>query len=261
MTETRFEEIVSQYLDRECSRSRVRQLRRILRRDSTYRRRFDEACRYHYAEKVAFNPASRKQVAQEIAALRAEVLRSPGLSSTSRVGKDRYRVLPFPPSALAAMAAAIVGMIVLGQGILSSGSAQQGFSGLKNPFSALQNRIVQVRMEASSPESGEAFNPGLSPIAGSLSARLHLSGLSHSSAFVLEETAETTDWESLFQSAAEVKSKKRLVLVVPRNAIPDAELIRDPSTAISHGPISSQWGGYSSLRSTTILSLTDSSTY
>lgn len=260
MTESRFEEIVSQYLDRECSRSRVRQLRRILRRNPELRKRFDEACRFYYAEKVAFNPSARKQIAQEIASLRAEVLRRPGLKPLPRNGKDRYRVGSFPPSAIAAMAAAVVAMVALGQGFLSTGSEQQGFRALK-PFFGNENGPVQVRMEPRVSQSENRLHNTLNPVAGSLSVRLHLSGLSETTDYSLDETAESPDWESLFATAAEAEPRKRLVLVVPQKAIPDADLRAEPKDSISFTPISAQWGGYSSLRSTTILSLTDRGAY
>lgn len=194
MTDSRFEELVSLYLDQEISEQDERKLRSILHKSSEHRIRFEEGCRLYFAEKVVFQPHSKKQIAREIAILRGKILE--GVKVT-RNGRGRYRVRQFSPGAFAALAAAVVAIIALGQNVLNGPLGQSDFSkGLASMHNYIADQGQQarktlamnsvVRAPASNLEEGYSQAP--------ISTSLHLSGLSNAGSANLALAELDTPW-------------------------------------------------------------------
>lgn len=223
MTDSRFEELVSLYLDQEISEQDVRKLRSALQNSEEFRIRFDEKCRLYFAEKVVFQPDAKKQVAREIATLRGLILE--GLKPT-RSGRGRYLVRQWSPGAFAALAAAIVALIAFGHNVLNGPLGQSEFSkGLASMHTYMadqgqQARKTLVRSQVGAPLRTLAEYQPQAP----LSTTLHLSGLSNAGSANLALAELETPWQSILEDAQESAPRKRLVLIVPKNALPERSM-------------------------------------
>jgi len=231
MNTAEFDELAGLYLDKELSHSEFKMLQAEIMARPELQRRFDEACRYRYAEKVAFAPQDRKIIARDIALLRSRMVSNHG--SSAKIGRNR-RIRPTPQriplASAAAMTVALIGLIALGQGVLNGPLGKIGFYQEIKPAENLvvnNPTVPRINRASSDPaliderrKDDHWFSSNRS-----LASSLRLSGLSQRDS---SSVAEGQFEAALFQESAEERTpRRRIVLVVPRSALPYREDMRE----------------------------------
>lgn len=230
MRRPEIDELISLYLDQELSEADEKRLRKAILRDAECRRRFEDACRFRFAEKVAFRPGDRKIIARDLAVQRARMLDPRSCRAAARAGRGRYeKPATFPFSSLAALAAALVALVALGHSFFGAGTLQEkatsseGITLVDSSISHPDPIIASILQSRNRPlHEGE----------DSIATALHLSGLTRPqpSQLVLADLAQSLDREAeegLFRE--QEGAKRRLVLVVPRDALPVRTLDAQPT--------------------------------
>lgn len=241
MRQRRFDELVQLYLDREIRPGEFRVLQRAVLTDGENRRRFDEACRFHFAERVALCPEERARFAREIAGLRGRLLQGgPGAFPGAGAVRPRYGRRGLGVPAWAGLAAALVagGALFLqiegpGSGAVIAGGAMAQV--VSSPASRLPAVGGEDWSRAGHWVQGRErlrWNPaGLTeeayPAEPSLASRLRINGLDPAeagSATPLPELALSNTFGEAYQKMREAeeaeKRSPRIIVVVPKGALP-----------------------------------------
>lgn len=254
MRDSKFHELVDLYLDQEIGANDFRRLQKAVLSSAERLEAFNQACKMRYAERAAFSPESSQFYARELAQLRARLLRRPSRfpAAFSPVRPPR-RLKPARPNyqGTGILMAASLAVVILGLSFFktefASDMPQPRASTTSSDPSASKAGVeaVATLAESGSAASGEPgffeaptlFKRG--EVETSLAANFRLSGLDSQAGnpdpFVLSATFDQA-YQRMLQQELPGRERPRLILIVPRTAMPESAGANDWSEP-DFGPI------------------------